>query len=313
MKLRRLVTAVVGGLGAAAVANRTLARRADPLDPPLEGHQGTYRWRGFDVAYTEAGDPADRDVLLLHGVHAAASNKEFDQVFAQLSKTYHVVAPDLPGFGRSARPPVNYTAPLYVDFVTAFADDFTDDAICVASSLTGAYAALAQRETGAFSRLELICPTADTSKQRPWLRALLRSPLVGTALFNALASKRSIRRFNDRDGYYSEVSYTERDVDHQWQAAHQPGARFAPASFVAGYLDPDVDLGAELAALDVPVTLVWGRDAKVTPLSDGEELADRGDTRLVVFDETRLLPHAEHPGPFLDVLFDELAPMEGAG
>ncbi|WP_227376028.1 alpha/beta fold hydrolase [Haladaptatus halobius] len=310
MKLRRLATATAGGLGLAALANRTLARQVEPLDPPLSGEQGTYHWRGFDVAYTEAGDPNDPDVLLLHGIHAAASNKEFDKIFEQLSTQYHVLAPDFPGFGRSSRPPVEYSASLYTAFVVDFAEDMTDDAICLASSLSGAYATLAQNETGAFSRLELICPTADTGSRRSWLRALFRAPVVGTALFNALASKRSIRRFNERDGYFSEASYTERDVEFEWQTAHQPGARFAPASFVANYLDPDVDLGEELARADVPVTLVWGREAKVTPLEDGQKLADQGDTRLIVFDEARLLPHVEHPGPFLEVLFDELTALE---
>ncbi|ODR80475.1 alpha/beta hydrolase [Haladaptatus sp. W1] len=310
MNLRRLATATAGGVGLTALVNRTLAARADPLDPPLEGYQGTYRWRGFDVAYTEAGDPEAPDVLLLHGIHAAASNKEFDQIFKQLARKYHVIAPDLPGFGRSSRPPVDYTASLYTSFVVDFADDMTDDAICLASSLSGAYAVIAQVETGAFSQLELICPTDDVGARRGWLRTLVRSPLVGTALFNALASKRSIRRFNDRDGYFTEVSYTEKDVEFEWQTAHQPGARFAPASFVSGYLNPDADLGDELPRVDVPVTLVWGRDAKVTPLEDGQELADEGDTRLIVFDEARLLPHVEHPGPFLDVLFDELEPLE---
>ncbi len=310
MKLRRLATATAGGVGLTALVNRTLAGRAESLDAPLSGHQGTYRWRGFDVAYTEAGDPDDPDVLLLHGIHAAATNKEFEQIFQQLATQYHVIAPDLPGFGRTSRPPVEYSASLYTDFVADFATDLTDDAICLASSLSGAYATVVQNETELFSRLELICPTADTGSRRGWLRALLRSPLVGTALFNALASKRSIRRFNERDGYFSEASYTEKDVEFEWQTAHQPGARFAPASFVSGHLDPHIDLGDELAKVDVPVSLVWGREAKVTPLEDGQQLADEGDTRLIVFDEARLLPHVEHPGPFLDVLFDELAPLE---
>jgi pimeloyl-ACP methyl ester carboxylesterase len=310
MNLRRLATATASGVGLTALVNRTRSERAEPLGPPLEGFQGTYRWRGFDVAYTEAGDPENPDVLLLHGIHAAASNKEFDQIFKQLAQKYHVIAPDLPGFGRSSRPPVVYTAELYTSFVVDFTDDMTDEAICLASSLSGAYAVLAQVETGAFSRLELICPTDDAGKRRTWLRTLVRSPLLGTALFNALASKRSIRRFNERDGYYSEASYTEKDVEFEWQTAHQPGARFAPASFVSGYLNPDADLGDEIARVDVPVTLVWGREAKVTPLEGGQQLADEGDTRLIVFDEARLLPHVEHPGPFLDVLFDELVPLE---
>ncbi|UPW00233.1 alpha/beta hydrolase [Halorussus gelatinilyticus] len=306
MKLRNVAAGVAGGLGAAALGNGLLSWKVGDLDPALEGRQGTYRWRGFDVAYTEAGDPDDPDVLLLHGVHAAASNKEFDQIFDQLAKTHHVVAPDLPGFGRSDRPPLTYSAALYTAFVTDFAEDVTEDAACVATSLSGAYATLAQHQSSPFTRLVLVAPTGDTGPRRTWLRSLIRSPLVGQALFNLLTSKRSLHFFDNREAYSTEASYTESDVDYQWETAHQPGARFAPASFVSGYLDPDVDLGEELVRLDVPVTIVWGRDATVSPLEEGEELAEQADAKLVVFDEAKLLPHAEHPGPFLDVLLDEL-------
>ncbi|UPV74210.1 alpha/beta hydrolase [Halorussus limi] len=310
MKLRKLAAGVAGGLGAAALGNRLLSWKSGDLRPALEGDQRTYRWRGFDVAYTEAGDPDDPDVLLLHGVHAAASNKEFDQIFDQLAKTHHVVAPDLPGFGRSDRPPLTYSAALYTAFVTDFAEDMTDDATCVATSLSGAYATLAQHQSGAFSRLVLVAPTGDTGPRRTWLRSVFRSPVLGQGLFNLLTSKRSLHFFDNREAYSTEASYTERDVDYQWETSHQPGARFAPASFVSGYLDPDVDLGEELARLDVPVTIIWGRDATVSPLEKGEQLAERADAKLVVFDEAKLLPHAEHPGPFLDVLLDELTEEE---
>ena len=310
MKLRNLAAGVVGGLGATALGNRLLSWKSGDLDPALEGNQRTYRWRGFDVAYTEAGDPEDPDVLLLHGVHAAASNKEFDQIFGQLAKTHHVIAPDLPGFGRSDRPPLTYSAALYTAFVTDFAEDLTEDAACVATSLSGAYATLAQHQSRPFSRLVLVAPTGDTGPRRTWIRSLFRSPLVGQGLFNLLTSKQSLHFFDNREAYSTEASYTERDVDYQWQTAHQPGARFAPASFVSGYLDPDVELGEELAAVDVPVTIVWGRDATVSPLEEGEELAEQADAKLVVFDAAKLLPHAEHPGPFLEVLLDELTEEE---
>ena len=311
MKLRRALAATLGGIGLTTLVNRTLTARAGDLQPALPGTQRTYRWRGFDVAYAEAGDPDDPDLLLLHGIHAAASNHEFAEVFENLATDFHVLAPDLPGFGRSDRPPIDYSAALYTDFVIDFAEEHTADADCIASSLTGAYAALAQGRAECFGRLVLICPTAETSVEpRPWLRALLKTPIVGTGLFNLLVSKPSLRWFSTRDGYYSPSSVTEHEIDHEWRTAHQPNAKFAPAAFIAGYLDPNVDFGAELRALDVPVTLVWGREALVTPLSVGKKLADQGDTKLVVIDDARLLPHAEHPGPFLEVAFDELARLE---
>lgn len=303
MRLRRLIGGLAATVGTAAVANRALSRRAGSLPPALVGTQQSYRWRGFDVSYTETGDPADPDVLLLHGVHAAASSQEFDRVVDELAEDHHVLAPDLPGFGRSDRPPVTYTAALYEAFVRDFATDLTEDAVCVATSLTAAFAVEAATEVD-FARLVLVCPTSDTGPERPWLRRLFRAPLVGTSLFNLLASRPSVRWFDRHEGYYDGPD--QATVDYQWRTAHQPGARFAPASFVSGLLDVDVELGSRLAALDVPVTLVWGREATMPPLAVGRALAEQADTRLVVIDGARLLPHAEHPQEFLTAVAPDL-------
>jgi len=308
MNLHRALVALGGVVGATAAGNAALARRADDLPAPLPGTERSYRFRGIDVSYTELGDPGDRTVLLLHGMNAAATSQEFEPIVAGLAAEYHVVAPDFPGFGRSERPSIAYDADMYTDFVREFADDVTPGAIAVASSLSGSYAAIAARETGVFSKLVLICPTATTvGIRRPKVRALLRSPLLGTAIFNVLASKPSIRYFSADHSYYDPGRIDADRVDYQWRSAHQPGARYAPASFVSGSLDPAVDLGATLAACEVPVTLVWGREADITPLSYGRDLAEAADARLVVFENARLLPHVEHADRFLEELTADLA------
>ncbi|MHB9285765.1 alpha/beta fold hydrolase [Halobacteriales archaeon Cl-PHB] len=308
MKLRNLLGVAAGTVGLTALANRLLTARAAEFEPPFGGDRGTYRWRGFDVAYTEAGDPADQDLLLFHGVNAAASSHEFWQVFEELSEDYHVIAPDLPGFGHSDRPPLLYSSSLYVTFVADAITDLTDDPpVVVGSSLTGSYVAMASRDVDV-RELVLIAPT-DTSMggRTVWLRTLLRSPLLGQAIYNLIASKPSIRHFHADHGYYDMDNLPPQVVDYEWETAHQPGARFAPASFVSGYLDPAEDLGDVLADLDVPVTLVWGREADITPLEQGHDLAERADARLVVFDSTLLLPHVEHPEQFMQVIRGEVA------
>jgi len=299
MGLRSLLAATTGAVGVTAATNRLLAWRAGDLEPPLEGTQGTYRWRGFDIAYTEAGDPDDPDLLLLHGINASGSSHEFRHAFEYLAADYHVIAPDLPGFGRSDRPPLLYSGSLYTTFVEDFAADQTENASVIASSLSAAYAAVAA-ESVAFAELVLICPTATTIPgRRVWLRSLFRSPLVGTALFNALTSRPAIRYFNADHGYYDEANITDNLVEYQWQTSHQPGARFAPASFIGGFLDLDVDLGSVLSQLDVPITLVWGREAEIVPVEGGKKLAEAADARLLVFDDSDLQPHVEHPGQFV--------------
>ena len=308
MKLRTLLGVAAGTVGSTAVANRLLSARAGEFEPFVQGDQGTYRWRGFDVAYTELGDPADQDLVLLHGVHAAASGHEFWRVADDLAEDYHVLLPDLPGFGHSDRPPLLYSASLYVTFVGDLLTDLADDPpVVVASSLTGSYAAMAARD-GDVAELVLLCPTDQGAPggRRLWLRALLRSPVVGQGLFNLLVSKPSIRHFHNDHGVADPDSLPADVIDYEWQSAHQPGARFAPASFLAGYLDPDEDLGDVLAGLDVPITLVWGRDADVAPLDRGRELAETADARLAVFDDAKLLPHVEHPDAFREVLQDEV-------
>jgi pimeloyl-ACP methyl ester carboxylesterase len=308
MKVRNVLLAAAGTLGGTALANRLLRRRGAEFEPFLDADHGTYRWRGFDVQYAELGDPEDQDVLLFHGINAAAANHEFDTVADLLADEYHVIVPDLPGFGHSDRPPLLYSTTLYETFVEDAITELSDDApIVVGSSLTGAYVAQAARATPVESLL-LICPTDTTmGGGQLWLRALLRSPVIGQGLFNLIASKPSIRYFNADHGYYDAANMTDDIVDYEWLTAHQPGARFAPASFVSGFLDPDTDLEETLGAVDAPVTLVWGRNADISPLSQGRALAESAETGLVVFDKAKLLPHVEHPEQFVDVLREEAA------
>lgn len=55
------------------------------------------------VFYREAGDPKAPTILLLHGF--PTSSHMFRDLIPQLAGDFHVVAPDLPGFGNTVAPP----------------------------------------------------------------------------------------------------------------------------------------------------------------------------------------------------------------
>ncbi len=57
---------------------------------------------GLDVFYREAGDPGAPTLLLLHGF--PTSSHMFRDLIPRLADRFHLVAPDLPGFGRTALP-----------------------------------------------------------------------------------------------------------------------------------------------------------------------------------------------------------------
>ena len=57
---------------------------------------------GINVAYREAGNPANKTIVLLHGF--PSSSHQYRKVLNQLSDEYHLIAPDYPGFGNSDFP-----------------------------------------------------------------------------------------------------------------------------------------------------------------------------------------------------------------
>ena len=56
---------------------------------------------GLRIAYREAGDTANRKLVLLHGF--PASSHQYRNLIPSLSDRFHVIAPDYPGFGDSER------------------------------------------------------------------------------------------------------------------------------------------------------------------------------------------------------------------
>jgi len=78
---------------------------------------------GIEIFYREAGSPKSPTILLLHGF--PTSSHMFRDLIPLLADRYHLIAPDYPGFGYSARPKVsefNYTFDHLADVMEGFVD-----------------------------------------------------------------------------------------------------------------------------------------------------------------------------------------------
>ena len=78
---------------------------------------------GQEIFYREAGDPSAPTVLLLHGF--PTSSQQYRDLIPELSDTYHVIAPDYPGFGRSSMPDrgeFDYSFANYANLMDGFTD-----------------------------------------------------------------------------------------------------------------------------------------------------------------------------------------------
>src|ERR1700737_4703373 len=76
---------------------------------------------GLNIAYREAGDPANPKLVLLHGF--PSSSHQYRNLIRVLADRFHVVAPDYPGFGNSDRPD-RATFAYTFDKISGIVEDF---------------------------------------------------------------------------------------------------------------------------------------------------------------------------------------------
>ncbi|MFT7671094.1 MAG: pimeloyl-ACP methyl ester carboxylesterase [Planctomycetota bacterium] len=114
-------------LGASLSATGTTSAPAQ-TSPIAAAHKATSQTMhktveidGLEIFYREAGSRDKPTLLLLHGF--PTSSHMFRNLIPQLAGSYHVVAPDYPGFGNSSMPKVsefNYSFDKFADIVDSF-------------------------------------------------------------------------------------------------------------------------------------------------------------------------------------------------
>jgi pimeloyl-ACP methyl ester carboxylesterase len=299
---------VSGGalLGIAAAYNAYARRGVDRVPNLIGGEEGGWSWRGRRISFTRRGQgPA---LLLIHGIHAAAWSYEWRHNVDYLARDHTVYTIDLLGFGRSDRPPIRYTSRTYISLISDFvAQVIGGSCILVANSLSAAYAIiLGARDPHRFPALVLIQPTGLTRlNDAPGVggdagRMAIDTPVVGTAAFNALVSRRSLRHFLE-EAYADNALVTDELVSTSYDVSHQRGARHAPAAFIAGHLN--IDVRRALRRLNQPALLFWGEEAQIAPVEEIRGFRTlKPDFDVHILSPAGDLPQDERPDDFNVIL-----------
>ena len=232
---------------------------------------------GIETNYYEAGRENGRSVLLLHGM--TSSGDAYRELMAALADTYHLIAPDIPGFSYSETT-TPYTMAHLVEWLAAFIDALElSQCLVVGHSFGGVLAAhftLAYPEDVA--RLVLIAPALLSVQRVPdfLIKAGVSLGLVN--LGTTISQSRLMVAYQVKSAFYQ----PEQQPESVWQRRLRDYEN-ARASAVVIKAISNNGVIVDLSKITHKTCLIWGEEDAVVPLRDGVELA-------------RMLPNAElHP------------------
>ncbi|MFZ0088234.1 MAG: alpha/beta fold hydrolase [Solirubrobacteraceae bacterium] len=259
------------------------------------------------------------DVLLLHGL--GGTRASLFATAAVLGGRYRVHAPDLPGFGSSAKPArAPYTARWYAETMLSLMDAENIPVAHVVGNSMGGRVAL---EMGLIApervrSLGLLCPAVAWVKRglHPLVR-LLRPEfgLVPHGFTRNIVAGQFWSMFHDRDVVDPEVG--ELMVDEFRRIYHSAGARLA---FLASarniYLEAPYGRHGfypRLGELRPPALFVWGEQDRLVPAAFRRHVRRwLASAEQVTLESCGHVPQVERPAQTNDLLLRFFARTEAA-
>jgi pimeloyl-ACP methyl ester carboxylesterase len=233
-------------------------------------------------------------VILVHGFnHHAEAWVRNTGVLAAAG--HRVIALDLPGFGRSGIPPMDYSLRGYAGFLFALLDALDiDRAHLVGNSMGGAIVlqAAIERPERVISVTGVDPAGMFSSVPRAW--ALAGHPVV-RAVLRPLMGRRRLLQWSHARAYHDQSLATPLQVDLMAEAYAQPGYRDHILGLAETMLlEPGGLLWDELPKLRTPVLIVWGRQDRTIPVQHAYRAAHRmPGAELRVYDGCGHLPMYE--------------------
>jgi pimeloyl-ACP methyl ester carboxylesterase len=292
--LIRTIGFVIVVLVLAIAARRIL--EPDVAIPPLgSGQKDTVvdgvRWRSREVP----GESRRETVVYVHGWLSSSST--FKRVLTSASAGRPAIAVDLPGSGFSDRPwPYDYTVGGQAEHLLRYLDARgVGRVILVGSSLGGSVCqVIAAARPNRVAAL-VLADSAWPGMRIPIPFRLVRAPVVGELELELVS--RPVIGLTLRHSQYGRASrVTEETVDDWWAPVRVAGTRRAALEAIR--TNPR-GAGGIVQRISAPTLVLWGRDDKLLPASEGLALSKAiPNARFTVIPDTGHLPQEETPEEF---------------
>ncbi|HLP89348.1 MAG TPA: alpha/beta fold hydrolase [Nostocaceae cyanobacterium] len=244
-----------------------------PSTTPIPGQY--WQWRGHKVYYVQAGEkhPQRPPLLLVHGF--GASTDHWRKNITGLFPDFQVYAIDMLGFGRSAKPNLQYSGDTWREQLHDFIHEVIGEKTVLAGNSLGGYACLSVaaeypesaagvvllNSAGPFSQPEAIQSQIQPPKQPVQklignsFRWMFKQRFAQFILFQYVRQRWVIRR-TLKKVYLDQSAITEQLVREIQQPAYSEGALDV---FVSVFSTPQgATVDTLLNKLTCPLLLLWG-------------------------------------------------------
>jgi pimeloyl-ACP methyl ester carboxylesterase len=264
---------------------------------------------GIRIHLVEAGEGPT--LFLLHGL--SASHDIFVPTIAAFAERWRVIAPDLPGHGRSGKPNAPYTVDFFAGMMRSLGRELgVREAVVVGNSIGGQVAVELAATYPAFTRaLVLVAPAGSFGGVRS-LRAAIGVAATDGILRKILPSAMDLCFY---DPMLPACIDTQRLLEERLAGEDFPGFARAVVRSLVGAMAAGA---GPLERVSQPTLVVWGRNDRLVSLAASRRvLTSVPHARLVVLDRCGHLPMLEQPVRFNRAVADFLravaaAPLPGA-
>ncbi|MGI0082416.1 MAG: alpha/beta fold hydrolase [Nitrosopumilaceae archaeon] len=244
------------------------------------------------IRYLEEGETGS-NVVLVHGLGASA--ERWAHVIPHLSKKYHVIAPDLIGFGYSDKPSVDYTPEFFAQFLFDFLNTVgISKTSLVGSSLGGQIVAeCAITQSKMIEKIVLVSPSGFMKHSTPTLDAYMMAALYPSqdgakTAFQMMAGPRKNVDSSTIEGFVQRMTL--------------PNAKMTFMSTVLGFRNSEVMI-EELARILVPTLVIWGKHDSLIPIKYSKEfLSYIKNCQFVEMDGCGHTPYVEESAKFSEIV-----------
>ncbi|MGI0055818.1 MAG: alpha/beta fold hydrolase [Nitrosarchaeum sp.] len=250
------------------------------------------------IRYLESGD-SKNILILIHGLGASA--ERWNTVIPIFAKHYHVIVPDLIGFGYSDKPIVDYTT----DFFSAFLEKFFDALgikllSMIGSSLVGQIAAeYASTNSKNIEKLILVSPSGVMKQSTPALDAYIMAALYP----NEQSAKNAFEMMESSGNEVDNVI-----VEEFIKRMQLPNAKLAFMSTVLGLKNSEI-ITPKLHSILSPTLIIWGSKDPVIPIQHAQSFTSSiKDCQFYMMDGCGHTPYVQEPGLFSSVVLNFLSP-----